>query len=33
MYKKILLPILTITFIACNNSTDNQAPLADTPIK
>ena len=29
MYKKILLPILTITFIACNNSADNSNVSTD----
>ena len=30
MYKKILLPILTIIFIACNNSTDKSSASNDT---
>ena len=29
MYKKILLPILTITFVACNNSTDKSSASTD----
>jgi len=33
MYKKILLPILTITFIACNNSTDKSSTSGDTTNK
>jgi len=33
MYKKILLPILTITFIACNNSTDKSSTSGDTANK
>src|SRR4030095_11304405 len=30
MYKKILLPILTIAFIACNNSVDKSSASSDT---
>ena len=33
MYKKILLPILTVTFIACNNSTDKSSTSTDTTDK
>ena len=33
MYKKILLPILTIAFIACNNSTDKSSTSGDTTNK
>ena len=33
MYKKILLPILTITFVACNNSTDKSSATNDTTEK
>jgi hypothetical protein len=33
MYKKILLPILTITFIACNNSTDKASATGDSTDK
>jgi hypothetical protein len=33
MYKKILLPILTITFIACNNSTDKSSASSDSTDK
>jgi len=33
MYKKILLPILTIAFIACNNSTDKSSTSGDTANK
>ena len=33
MYKKILLPILTITFIACNNSGDNTNVATDSTDK
>jgi len=33
MYKKILLPILTITFIACNNSADNSNVSTDSTDK
>jgi hypothetical protein len=33
MYKKILLPILTISFIACNNSTDKSSSSNDTTDK
>jgi uncharacterized protein DUF4399 len=33
MYKKILLPILTITFIACNNSVDKSSTSTDSTDK
>ena len=33
MYKKILLPILTITFIACNNYTDKSSASNDSTDK
>lgn len=33
MYKKILLPILTITIIACNNSTDKSTTSTDSTEK
>ena len=33
MYKKILLPILTIIFIACNNSTDKSGASSDSTDK
>src|SRR6476469_7431976 len=33
MYKKILLPILTIIFIACNNSTDKSSASSDSTDK
>jgi hypothetical protein len=33
MYKKILLPILTITFVACNNSTDKSSASNDSTDK
>ena len=33
MYKKILLPILTITFVACNNSVDKSKASGDSTDK
>jgi len=33
MYKKILFPILTITFVACNNSSDKSSASTDTANK
>src|SRR5215813_548579 len=33
MYKKILLPIFTIAFIACNNSTDKSTASTDSTEK
>jgi hypothetical protein len=33
MYKKILFPILTITFVACNNSTDKSSASTDSTDK
>jgi uncharacterized protein DUF4399 len=33
MYKKILIPILTITFIACNNSVDKSGTSSDSTDK
>jgi hypothetical protein len=33
MYKKILFPILTVAFIACNNSTDKSSTSADSTDK
>jgi len=33
MYKKILFPILTITFVACNNSSDKSSASTDTTNK
>src|SRR4030095_2072313 len=33
MFKKILLPMITITFIACNNSTDKSSASTDSTDK